>query len=107
YRMRARLHVRGMAAGFFREGSHQVCDAGQTRQLLPATIQAIDGLLEAARSAMRGALHEIELAENAAASERVVHVEAEAMNASMLDRFAAAVGFTGVSSADGARGTVT
>src|SRR5205823_993478 len=37
YRMRARLHVRGGRVGFFREGTHQICDARQTRQLLPAT----------------------------------------------------------------------
>src|SRR5687767_6781641 len=33
YRLRARLHVVGGRAGFFREGTHQLCDAGATRQL--------------------------------------------------------------------------
>ncbi len=42
YRMRARLHVRGHRFGFFREGSHEVCDARLTRQLLPDTCDAID-----------------------------------------------------------------
>ena len=37
YRMRARLHVRGARVGFFREGTHDLCDARATRQLLPAT----------------------------------------------------------------------
>src|SRR5947208_622477 len=37
YRMRARLHYRSGRVGFFREGSHEVCDARHTRQLLPAT----------------------------------------------------------------------
>src|SRR5687767_11894210 len=31
YRMRARLHVRGGRAGFFREGTHEICDPGGTR----------------------------------------------------------------------------
>ena len=30
YRMRARLHVRGGRIGFMREGSHEICAAGQT-----------------------------------------------------------------------------
>ena len=33
YRMRARFHVRGRRLGFFREGTHEACDARQTRQL--------------------------------------------------------------------------
>jgi 23S rRNA (uracil1939-C5)-methyltransferase len=31
YRMRARLHARGGRIGFFREGSHELCDARGTR----------------------------------------------------------------------------
>ena len=41
YRMRARLHVRNGKFGFFREGTHDLCDAAPTRQLLPDTIDAI------------------------------------------------------------------
>ena len=44
YRMRARLHVKDGAFGFFREGTHELCDAGPTRQLLPATIDALQRL---------------------------------------------------------------
>src|SRR5207342_1388324 len=50
YRMRARLHVRGRVVGFFREGTHEVCDARQTRQLLPATSDVLDRLVAAMRS---------------------------------------------------------
>ena len=35
YRMRSRLHVRSRRIGFFREGTHEMCDARATRQLLP------------------------------------------------------------------------
>ena len=38
YRMRARLHVRRGLVGFFREGTHELCDARQTGQLLPETV---------------------------------------------------------------------
>ena len=41
YRMRARLHVRGSRAGFFREGTHDLCDARVTGQLLPATLETV------------------------------------------------------------------
>src|SRR4051812_14898168 len=37
YRMRARLHVREGRIGFFREGTHDLCDATRTGQLLMAT----------------------------------------------------------------------
>ena len=37
YRMRARLHLRGGRLGFFREGTHDLCDARATHQLLPET----------------------------------------------------------------------
>ena len=38
YRMRARLHVRDGRIGFFREGTHSLCDAAATRQLRDDTI---------------------------------------------------------------------
>lgn len=40
YRLRARLHVRQGRAGFFREGTHDWCDAAPTRQLLPEALEA-------------------------------------------------------------------
>jgi 23S rRNA (uracil1939-C5)-methyltransferase len=46
YRMRARVHGRGGRIGYFREGSHEVCDAAATGQLLDATggvVHAIGG----------------------------------------------------------------
>jgi 23S rRNA (uracil1939-C5)-methyltransferase len=33
YRMRARLHVRGDRVGFYREGTHELCEAAATGQL--------------------------------------------------------------------------
>src|SRR5688572_23968186 len=74
YRMRARLHVRNGAMGFFREGTHELCDAGPTRQLLPDTIHALrrlQPLLERTR------VTSCELSENAAATERAVLLELE------------------------------
>lgn len=38
WRLRARLHVDGTRVGFFREGTHTVCDAGPSRQLTPGLL---------------------------------------------------------------------
>ncbi len=74
YRMRARLHVRGGQLGFFREGTHDVCDPRPSRQLLPETCDALERLMASARS-LGDLVREVELSENIAATERVVHVE--------------------------------
>jgi 23S rRNA (uracil1939-C5)-methyltransferase len=50
YRMRARLHVRAGRIGSFREGSHDICDARATRQLLNGTADVVDRLAAALRS---------------------------------------------------------
>jgi len=75
YRMRARLHVRGGRFGFFREGTHDLCDARATQQLLPDTCDALDRLAEAVRSTGTDIVQGVELAENVAADERVVHLD--------------------------------
>jgi 23S rRNA (uracil1939-C5)-methyltransferase len=75
YRMRARLHARGHRLGFFREGTHEICDARATRQLLPATCDVLDRLSAAIRSIGDDVIREIELTENVDASERVVHLD--------------------------------
>jgi len=71
----ARLHVRGTRLGFFRESTHDLCDARGTGQLLPATLDALDRLMAAVRSIGADAVREVELSENVAASERVVHLD--------------------------------
>ena len=76
YRMRARFHVRGGRLGFFREGTHDLCDVRATRQLLPATCDALDRLTAALRSSGVEGVQGIELSENVDASERVVHLDA-------------------------------
>jgi 23S rRNA (uracil1939-C5)-methyltransferase len=75
YRMRARLHARNGRIGFFREGTHELCDAATTRQLLPATCDTLRQLQDALASAGRANVSEIEIAENCAATERAVHIE--------------------------------
>jgi 23S rRNA (uracil1939-C5)-methyltransferase len=76
YRMRARLHIRDGRAGFFREGTHEVCDARATRQLSPATCDVVDRVAAGLRALHLHAIRGLEISENSEGSERVVHLEA-------------------------------
>lgn len=106
YRMRARLHVRAGRFGFFREGTHDLCDPRQTRQLLPATGEALDKFATAFRSLGIDRVREIELSENIAADERVIYLDAPAtIDARVLDRLAATDGVSGVVTLSGTSGS--
>jgi tRNA/tmRNA/rRNA uracil-C5-methylase (TrmA/RlmC/RlmD family) len=74
YRMRARLHVRGGRAGFYREGSHDLCDAAETGQLYPESVSAVEALVTGLERAEAGA-SSIEIAENIPADRRALFVE--------------------------------
>jgi 23S rRNA (uracil1939-C5)-methyltransferase len=75
YRMRARLHVRGARVGFFREGTHDVCDVRQTGQLLPATCDVLDRFAAALDTQGATIVRELELSENVDASDRVLSLD--------------------------------
>jgi 23S rRNA (uracil1939-C5)-methyltransferase len=74
YRMRARLHVRRGRVGFFREGTHDLCDCSGTGQLLPAAVEAGRAFVDATPRAVRDAIDAIELSESLTGDERVLHV---------------------------------
>ena len=96
YRMRARLHMRGPRLGFFREATHDLCDARQTRQLLPATCDALERLTAAARSlGATELIREIELSENIDGSERVAHFDSvQPLELRVLEALSEIDGFT-------------
>jgi 23S rRNA (uracil1939-C5)-methyltransferase len=75
YRMRARCHVRGARAGFYREGTHQLCDPASTGQLLPEAAAALQRVAAVIEREAAGAALSIELAENVAGDRRAVHLE--------------------------------
>lgn len=75
YRMRARLHVRGGRIGFFREGTHSLCDAGLTRQLRTDSIAVLAALERSLSVVERPTVSEIEWSENVEASDRALHLE--------------------------------
>ena len=106
YRMRARLHVRGDRVGFFREGTHDLCDPKITGQLTDA---AVDAAAVCAGSLARSgtSLSAIELTENIAADQRTAYVTVSgdgSPNHEALDRALTASGLTGITCL-GANGT--
>ena len=95
YRMRARLHMRDGRLGFFREGTHDLCDPRSTRQLLPASCDTLDRLSAAVRSPGSASIREVELSENVEATERVVHLEASRpLEAGVINAIASTEGLT-------------
>lgn len=75
YRVRARLHVRDGRVGFFREGTHEICETRSARQLRDETCDVLDRVTAGLRSLGMAGVHEIEVSENLDASQRVVHLE--------------------------------
>jgi 23S rRNA (uracil1939-C5)-methyltransferase len=97
YRMRARFHVRGTRAGFYREGSHEVCDAGPSALLTSDSLAAVDA---AVASLLRddAAPVTLQLTENIPGAARAVHVDVAfgaRLSEPALARAAAAAGLTG------------
>jgi len=75
YRMRARLHVRHGRVGFYREGTHDLCDAAATRQLMPSTNAWITFARDLfARNRLEDVAG-IEVTENIAGDERACHLD--------------------------------
>ena len=108
YRMRARLHLRGGRAGFFREGTHELCDARSTRQLLPATCDVLERLVSGLRSLGLDTVRELEVSENVEASQRAVHLDAASpVDPRPLGALARTGGLTGLSLGQQLPGSVT
>jgi 23S rRNA (uracil1939-C5)-methyltransferase len=103
YRMRARLHVHNGRAGFYRENTHQLCDASPTRQLRDDTVAAVQALADALEREQPGGVTSIAISENVAADARAAHIElasAASVEAPALERIRGAVGLGGISARD-------
>ena len=75
YRLRARFHADGPRLGFYREGTHQICDAGPTRQLSEGAVEWIASASQLLRGTGLNGLAAVELTENISGNERAVHLE--------------------------------
>lgn len=96
YRMRARLHVRGRQAGFYREGSHDLCDARATRQLAESSLDAVQAAVESLAAAGQP-VREVELAENMSGDQRILSVTpaGAALTGAALEEARRTAGLTG------------
>ncbi|MEN3337205.1 MAG: rRNA (uracil1939-C5)-methyltransferase [Acidobacteriota bacterium] len=90
YRMRARLHAHGGRAGFYLEGTHQLCEAAPTGQLTDAALGSVQAAL-AALGSLASEVVSIEIAENVAADERALHIELRAADPLPVPALVAAV----------------
>jgi len=95
YRMRARFHVAAGRVGFFREGTHTLCEPRQTGQLLEASIDAVEAAV-ASLTAQGVDVLGLELAENIAGDQRALHFGVrELRSAAALERAVAAADLMG------------
>jgi 23S rRNA (uracil1939-C5)-methyltransferase len=103
YRMRARFHVHGARVGFYREGTHQLCDAAATRQLRRESTQSVTDLMAALAPDVD--VTSIAIAENIAGDQRAAHLELAARHQKeVIERAAGAAGLRGLSARDPATG---
>lgn len=97
YRMRARFHAEGARAGFYREGTHTLCDAGGTGQVSDAARDAVTSAV--ATLAGAGARVEwVELAESVDGAQRALWIavgDVSAIEEGLLQGLQAAGGLTG------------
>jgi 23S rRNA (uracil1939-C5)-methyltransferase len=80
-----------------REGSHEICAAGQTGQMLPATLAWIEAAEARLRDDKLAGLTSIEIAENIPATERACHLELEPGNNARAFAVLATDAITGLS----------
>jgi 23S rRNA (uracil1939-C5)-methyltransferase len=104
YRLRARLHLRGSRLGFFREGTHDLCDAAPTGQLHPDAVAAAHRMADALGS-RRAECESMTVAENVAATERAFHLAPQpaARLEDLARKIALPPGVTGLTTVAGQR----
>jgi 23S rRNA (uracil1939-C5)-methyltransferase len=83
YRMRARLHVHDGQAGFYREGTHVLCDPSTTGQLSDSAVAAVRATIDVINSAGASA-QSVEVSENVPGDRRIMSVHLD--DASRLGR---------------------
>lgn len=75
YRLRARLHVRDGRVGFFKEGTHVLCDAAPSAQLDAGTLDAAQRLVDTLGAVFGpSSMDSLEVSENLDGTERAVHL---------------------------------
>lgn len=100
YRLRARLQIENGRLGFYREGSHDLCDPSTTGQLLPETARALEQAAFRLRKIDARSVIALEVAENIGADQRVLHLQlrpASHLRTTSFTPMASVPGVTGAS----------
>lgn len=72
YRIRARFHVQGHRIGFYREATHELCDAMSSGQFHEGAGETLDAVSLALRDGHVATAQSLDLAENVPATERAL-----------------------------------
>lgn len=99
YRLRARLHVHEGRIGFYREATHELCDPRSTGQLAEVTYRVLDQIRMKLKKIDAAPVSAIELSENAAGTERVVHLQLRPGPGLRTPTFAPIAGIRGLTGA--------
>jgi len=92
------LHVRGGRLGFFREGTHDICDPRATRQLSNAALEALSALHQRLGTVPGVTVESLELAETIDGADRACHLTlSHDSRLSSLSAISPVPGWTGVS----------
>lgn len=75
WRLRARLHVQGAHVGFFREGTHALCDAGPSGQLVPGLLELAEATLTHLRPELARSVEAVVVSQTIRGDQQVVHLE--------------------------------
>jgi tRNA/tmRNA/rRNA uracil-C5-methylase (TrmA/RlmC/RlmD family) len=75
WRLRARLHVHAQRVGFFREGTHALCDAGPSRQLVPGLLELAQAAIVRLRPDAARAVDAVVVTQTVAGDQQAVHFE--------------------------------
>ena len=75
WRLRARLHVKGQRVGFFREGTHALCDAAPTRQLVAGLLSLAEETIGRLRPDVAGSVEAMVVTQTHAGDQQAVHLE--------------------------------
>lgn len=109
YRMRARFHVHGPRVGFYREGTHQLCDAAATAQMRPEAVTAAATIATTLDRLQSASVVSIAISENILGTERAAYVEVARplVDPAALERVVQDAGVTGLAVRDLETGRVT
>ncbi len=75
WRIRARLHARDGRVGFFREGTHTLCDAAPTGQLAPGLLALAQETIDRVRPEVARSVDALVVTETVRGDQRAVHLE--------------------------------